>query len=68
MIFTYIPGSFDTVTSLHMEFHSERAAAGLGPSGLSLRKLPDRVVLRHSRCWRLQIADYITEEELTRSP
>ena len=45
-----------------MEFHSERAAAGLGPSGLSLRKLPDRVVLR------LQIVDYIAEEEVTRSP
>ena len=28
-------GSFDTVTSLHMGFHSERAAAGLGPSGLN---------------------------------
>ena len=27
-------GSFDTVTSLCMGFHSERAAAGLGPSGL----------------------------------
>ena len=63
-----VPGSSDTVTSLHMEFHSERAAAGLGPSGLSLRKLPDRVVLRHSRCWHLQIADYIAEEEVTRSP
>ena len=30
-----IPGSFDTVTSLHMGFHSKRAAAGLGPSGLT---------------------------------
>ena len=29
-----IPGSFDTVTSLRMGFHSERAAVGLGPSGL----------------------------------
>ena len=28
-----ILGSFDTVTSLCMGFHSERAAAGLGPSG-----------------------------------
>ena len=28
--------SFDTVTSLHMGFHSERAAAGLGPSGLDV--------------------------------
>ena len=32
---SWVPGSFDTVTSLHMEFHSERAAAGLGPSGLN---------------------------------
>ena len=29
-------GSFDTVTSLHMGFCSERAAAGLGPCGLSV--------------------------------
>ena len=28
-------GSFDRVTSLCMGFCSERAAAGLGPSGLS---------------------------------
>ena len=28
-------GSFDTVTSLRMGFCSKRAAAGLGPSGLS---------------------------------
>ena len=33
--YSCIPGSFDTVTSLHMGFCSERAAAGLGPSGLN---------------------------------
>ena len=32
-----MPGSFDTVTSLHNGFRSERAAAGLGPSGLTNR-------------------------------
>ena len=32
-----IPGSFDTVTSFHKGFRSERAAAGLGPSGLKHR-------------------------------
>ena len=32
-----IQGSFDTVTSLRKGFHSERAAAGLGPSGLRLK-------------------------------
>ena len=31
-------GSFDTVTSLHMGFRSERAAASLEPSGLNLFK------------------------------
>ena len=31
---SYIPASFDTVTSLCLGFCSERAAAGLGPSGL----------------------------------
>ena len=29
-----VPGSFDTVTSVCMGYRSERAAAGLGPSGL----------------------------------
>ena len=38
-----IPGSFDTVTSLHMGFHSERAAAGLGPNGLSNTTEPNRI-------------------------
>ena len=33
-----IPGSFDTVTSLHMGFHRERAVAGLEPSGLTLNR------------------------------
>ena len=30
-----IPGSFDTVTSVHKGFCSGSAAAGLGPSGLT---------------------------------
>ena len=30
-----IPGSVDTVTSLRLGFRSERAAAGIGPSGSS---------------------------------
>ena len=34
-----IQGSFDTVTSLCMGFHCEKAAAGLGPSGLTARLL-----------------------------
>ena len=31
-------GSFDTVTSLHKGFRSERAAVGLGPSGLKKKE------------------------------
>ena len=34
LIFKVIYRDHLTVTSLHMGFHSERAAAGLGPSGL----------------------------------
>ena len=39
-----IPGLFDTVTSLHMGFRSERAAAGLGPSGLNTQPSHGNIV------------------------
>ena len=35
--YSCILGSFDTVTSLCMGFHSKMAAAGLGPSGLTIQ-------------------------------
>ena len=47
-----IPGSFDTVTSLCMGFHSKRAAAGMGPNGLiSASKQIHHTLVVHDSAW-----------------
>ena len=50
--YSWIPGSFDTVTSLRKGFRSERAAAGLRPSRLAPLCVDSAQALRASCCSR----------------